>query len=311
MTFVRFAGVAMMVAMATATLPRSAHAQRRRYSSGSSRVDTTLAIAKNGTVTIGARTGDVVVTGWSRDQVHVRGGSDEGDIRIQASGSQVDVNTSRSSDDTRIEVSVPYGVKVVASSLSGDVSVRGTRGAVEIHAQSGDVHIEDVATRLAVSSLSGDITASSIAGDVAVETVSGDVNIDNLRGDVDIGTVSGEIALHGATSRTVRAKSTSGDITYDGVIDNAGRYELTSHSGDIRLKVQRDPSAQVAVSTWSGSVDSDFQMTLNPGQHGIGSSNAKGFTFSLGGGAARIIADTFSGDIDIRSSGHGATVRRE
>ena len=43
----------------------------------------------------------------------------------------------------------------------------------------------------------------------------------------------------------------------------------------------------------------EFPITLKPGEHGIGSPNAKRFTFEIGGGAARITAETFSGDITI------------
>jgi hypothetical protein len=57
-------------------------------------------------------------------------------------------------------------------------------------------------------------------------------------------------------------------------------------------------------------VNSDFPITLKPGEHGIGTSNAKHFTFAIGGGAARINAETFSGDITISSNGRGASERR-
>ena len=51
----------------------------------------------------------------------------------------------------------------------------------------------------------------------------------------------------------------------------------------------------------SGSIDSDFPITLKPGEHGIGSS--KRFTFEIGKGDARVSAESFSGDITIRSAG--------
>jgi hypothetical protein len=51
----------------------------------------------------------------------------------------------------------------------------------------------------------------------------------------------------------------------------------------------------------SGEINSDFPITLQPGQHGIGSWNAKRFTFNIGAGAARISAETFSGDVTVSS----------
>jgi DUF4097 and DUF4098 domain-containing protein YvlB len=286
--------------------------RRYRSSDDASRIDTTFAFDKNGSITVNASNGDIVITGWSRDQVHVHAVSDDDNLRLTGSSSRVtlDEGGGRRGSDTRFEVSVPYGVRVLATSQSGDVSVRGTRGQVEARSQSGDIHVEDVATRLDVNTLSGGLTATNVGGDAEITTVSGDVKLSDVHGNVDVGTVSGEVELRGVTAKLVRAKTTSGDVTYDGIIDPAGRYEFVAHSGDIRLHVQRDASAQLTVSTWSGSIDSDFPITLKPGEHGIGKTTSKRFTFEIGAGAGRITAESFSGDITISSNGRGATERR-
>ncbi|MEO8715964.1 MAG: DUF4097 family beta strand repeat-containing protein [Acetobacteraceae bacterium] len=299
-----------------------ARQQARQRSGGNAaaalnRVDSTFAFDKSGSIAVTARSGDIVITGWNRDQVRLRatGDSDDadstGDIRLDASSSRLTVeSTGRRGGDTRFELSVPYGVRVVATSRSGDVSVRGTRGQVEIHSQNGDVDVDDVATRLDVRTFSGDLTATNIMGDVEISTLNGGVRITDLRGNVDVGTISGDIELRGVQSKLVRAHTTSGDVTYDGVIDPAGRYELSAHSGDLRLHVPRNASAQLTVSTWNGGIDSEFPITLTPGEHGIGLTTSKRLTFQIGGGAARITAETFSGDITISSNGRGPADRR-
>jgi DUF4097 and DUF4098 domain-containing protein YvlB len=307
--------IAAALALLAAASPRDARAQRDRTRFGPdyrSRIDTTFAFEKTGSIFLMVGSGDIAVTGWTRDQVHVHAVSDNNNIRLDPSSSRMSLEVAGGSrgSDTRFEVSVPYGVHVDVRSMSGDISVRGTRGAVEAHAQSGDIEVEDVATRLDINTLSGGIEAHNVSGDVDIGTTSGDVRIVDLRGNVDVGTVSGDIELRGVTSKIVRAKTTSGDVTFDGLIDTAGRYDLATHSGDVRLHVQRDASAQLTVATWNGGVNSEFPITLKPGQHDIGSSNAKRYTFSIGGGAARISAETFSGDITISSNGRGAAQRR-
>lgn len=307
--------IATVLALFAVVTPRAASAQRDRARFGSdyrSRIDTTFAFDKSGSINVSAGSGDIVVTGWSRDQIHVRAVSENNDIRLDASSSRMTLELASGSrgSDTRFEVSVPYGVRVLVRAMSGDISVHGTRGEIEAHTQSGDIDVEDVTNRLDVNTLSGGIEAHGVAGDVEIGTTSGDVKIVDLRGNVEIGTVSGDVELRGVTSKLVRAKSTSGDVTFDGTIDPAGRYDLATHSGDVRLDVQRDASAQLTVETWSGGVNSEFPITLKPGEHGIGSGNAKRFTFAIGGGAARISAETFSGDITISSNGHGAGGRR-
>jgi DUF4097 and DUF4098 domain-containing protein YvlB len=304
-----------LTAGALAAVPaRDAGAQRRssRSSDTPARVDTTFAFDKTGSITVNAGNGDIVVTGWSRDQVHVHVESDGDNVRFNASAGRMslDVSSTNRSGDTRFEISVPYGVRVLASTRSGDISVRGTRGQVETHSQSGDIEVDDVTSRLDVITLSGDLTASNVSGDAEVESINGDVKLSDVRGNINVNTVSGDIELRGMTTKLARAKTTSGDITFDGLIDPAGRYEMTTHSGDIGLHIPRNASAQLNISTWSGAIDSDFPLTLKPGEHGIGKTTSKAFNFELGGAAARITAETFSGDITISSNGRGASERR-
>lgn len=274
-----------------------------------SRIDTTIAFDKSGTVTVNAGSGDVIITASTANTLHVRANSDDDDIRFDATRNSVELSTARRGNDTKFEVTVPIGTRVVAKSQSGDISVRGTHGDVNVTAQSGDIIIDDVNGRLDVRSFSGSVTASNINGGVDINTQSGDLKLTDVRGDVEVANTSGDITLRGVTSKLVRAKTTSGDVIYDGVIDGSGRYEFTSHSGDVRLHVPRDASAQLTVSTWSGEIESDFPITLKPGDHAIGSSTSKQFTFAIGGGSARISAETFSGDVTVSSNGRGASTR--
>ena len=310
MTFstTRFAALAIVVTLSAA---HAAGAQRRnRFASDDrSRIDTTFTFDKSGTVTVSATNGDVVVTGIAGNQIHVRASSEGDNLRLDASPNRVMLEATRlhSNGDSHLELSVPYGTRVIARTQSGDIGVRGTRGEVEVHAQSGDISVDDVANRLDINTLSGDITVRNVVGDAVVATTSGSVKLSEIRGNADVGTVSGDIELRGVTAKTVRAKTTSGDVTFDGLIDPTGRYELVAHSGDVNLHIPRDASAQLTVSTWNGGIDSQFPITLRPGEHGIGSSNSKKFTFEIGGGAARITAETFSGDVTISSNGRGAS----
>jgi DUF4097 and DUF4098 domain-containing protein YvlB len=303
----RFATAGLLVAV-TAHAAAAQRGQSRRGSRDArAEIDTTFAFDKNGTVTVNVPNGDVVVAGTTANQIRIRAKSENNDLRVDVSGSRVMIQTSN--HEGGAELSVPQGVRVIVQSRSGDVTIRGTHGEVEVHATSGDINVDDVVGRLDVGNLSGDITVSNVAGDGDVSTTGGDVKLSNVRGNLGIGTVSGEIELRGITAKNVRARTTSGDVTYDGLIDPAGRYEFATHSGDVRLHIQRDASAQLTVSTWNGSIDSDFPITLRPGEHDFGSQSSKRFIFEIGGGAARLTAETFSGDIAISSNGRGATGR--
>jgi DUF4097 and DUF4098 domain-containing protein YvlB len=303
------AAVILLAIGVLAARPGHAGAQRRtRPGDERGRIDTTFAFEKNGSVTLSATNGDIIVTGGSDAKIHVRATSDNGNLSLDASPSRVTLQSR--GGDSRFEVTVPFGVQIIARSQSGDITIRDTRGAVEAHATAGDLQIEGVDGRLDVNTLSGALTARDVTGDADIVTTSGDVKVFNLTGSADIGTVSGDVELRGVTGKTVRAKTTSGDVRFDGLIDAAGRYEFGTHSGDVELHVQRDASAQLTVSTWSGGITSDFPITLRPGDHAIGTAVGKRYTFEIGGGGGRITAETFSGDITLAANGHGATAPR-
>jgi DUF4097 and DUF4098 domain-containing protein YvlB len=285
-----------------------AKAQRHRDYDRDARstIDTSFTFDRRGVVSLTLGSGDIVVTAWDRDQIHVHATAESGGVRLDATSSRVSVELSNrygGGGDSRFEVTVPIGVRIIARAQSGDIAISGTGADVDARSQSGDIKVEDVANRLDIGTLSGDIEARAVRGDAQIKSVSGDIRITDFKGDFEGETVSGSIELQNAVGRYIRSHTTSGDLTYEGSIDPSGRYELSAHSGDIRLAIPSNSSAQLSVSTWSGTLDSDFPITLRPGEHGIGSGQAKRFTFDVGGGAARIDVETFSGDITISSKG--------
>lgn len=293
--------------LAAATAP--AFAQDRRDDGRlfdrrrSDTIDTTVTIATGGVVALSARRGDIVVTTGSGNTVHVRAATERGRLRFDASANRVSLDASDAADDRRIEVTVPAGVRVTAQTFNGDVSIRGTGGDVSAHTQTGDVTVENASGHVDLNTLSGDITASRLQGTVSANSVSGDVSLTGVTGNVSVASVSGDLTLRSVTSQLVSAQTTSGDVAFDGGINPAGRYEFTTHSGDVSLDIPAGASAQLTVSTWNGSIDSDFPITLQPGEHDVGVATSKRFTFTIGGGEARITAESFGGDIVIHRRG--------
>lgn len=279
-------------------------ARKRQERETASALDTTVTFDARGTVNVSCPGGDVVVTGTDRNQIVVKARTERGPIRFVSSGANatLEPGSSRSCSDARFELSVPSGVRLVAGTWSGSLNVRGVRD-VEAHTQSGNIDVRDADERLDVETLSGDVTVRGVRGGANIHSLSGDVTLDGARGDVEVETVSGDIDLRDVVSKDVRTHSTSGDLEYAGTIVSAGRYEFATHSGEIRLALPPDVGAQLSLSTFSGEIDSAFPITLTPGTHGIGVSQAKKLNFSLGQGSARIMAETFSGDVTLTATG--------
>jgi DUF4097 and DUF4098 domain-containing protein YvlB len=267
-----------------------------------SSVDTVVPLSRNGAVDIRLHSGEIIVTGWARNEVKVRGTSERGQLRFEASPSHVEIGarTVRGRlGETRVEVSVPEGTRLTVSGNSADVSVRGVKGEVGVATTSGDVVIDNASSRVDFESMSGDVQISRVQGDLRGEAMSGEIAVTDVAGDVEIETVSGDLTLHNVRSKYVRAESVSGSVEFDGRTEAGGRYDFASHSGDVRLLLPSALGAMISVETFSGTIDSDFPITLQPGQR-----HGKQFEFQVGNGGARIDATSFSGGIYIqRGSG--------
>jgi DUF4097 and DUF4098 domain-containing protein YvlB len=297
-----------LVAAGTAiAVPARAQDDRddRSEARATSKLDTTVTISKDGTVDLQLVSGEIIVNAGSGNQVRIHAWSERGVLEFSASPSRVslDVHSQRGRmGDTRYEVTVPVGVRLELKSVSGDITTHGVAGELEAGAVSGDIDVSDATGRVELQSVSGDVKADRVSGEVRVDAVSGDVTISNVTGTLEVETVSGEMSIETAKLSSLRSETVSGELTYDGSLDPAGRYEFHSQSGDIRLRIPASAGGSVRVETFSGSVDSDFPMTMQPGEHGMGE-HPKRLEFTFGKGGARITAETFSGDINIEKTG--------
>ncbi len=277
---------------------------------GPTRLDTTVSFTRGGAVDLSLVSGPVTVTAWDRAEVRVRGRSDRLPFRFERSdgpnGGSVRVYTvrgrNRSSGDQQLDVVVPVGTRVIANSVSGDVRVRGVHGELDAETVSGDVDVQDATRRVSVTSVSGSVHGQSLDGEVRARSVSGDVRIANVRGEADVGSVSGNVEVRAGQLGRLRAQTTSGDIAYDGTFARDGRYDLGTQSGEVRLVLPPDAGAALSLQTFSGSIDTSIPLTMQPSARGGDGSplrSARRMEFTIGGGGARITAQSFSGTIVI------------
>ncbi|MGQ0647027.1 MAG: DUF4097 family beta strand repeat-containing protein [Gemmatimonadaceae bacterium] len=279
----------------------------RELQSQAMRIDTTFAFSATGIVDLSSMAGDIVVTGWDRREAQVKASTTRGSLEYEFSSSRLTIeqrtergNSWRSSrsSEMRYEISVPRGARLMLRSSSGDVTVRGTGGEVEATSQSGDITIEDVSERVEVGTISGDVMLRNVKGNVEANSVSGSVDASEIEGDIHLSSTSGDLTVSNARGRSVELSTSSGEVSYGGAVDPNGRYEFHSHSGTIDLAIPASANARFSVETFSGEIDSDFPITLQPGDRVSG--RPRRFEFTIGSGGPRIIAESFSGNVEIR-----------
>lgn len=291
----------LLLALLGGALPVAASAQDR--------VDTTVAIGRDGRVELGIVAGSIRVRASDRRDVRVIATIDRGRFEFSASGSRVSLRTRSTSNrqgNASVELQVPQGTRVTAASVSGDITIHGTAAEVNATTVSGDITITDARDRIDAESVSGDIRLESVQGRIDVESVSGDVVVERVDGDVDAETVSGDVRVARSRLRSLRVESVSGTLSYQGNVDSNGSYRLNTHSGGITLTLPPNASARLELETFSGRISSDFAVTLQPGRD---VSRGRKMEFTIGDGGARITAGAFSGSISIRRG--SATSDRE
>lgn len=162
-------------------------------------------------------------------------------------------------------VAVPAGASVAIRSISGEVVVSSVRGEVRAETVSGDVSIDGSPNLAMAKTISGDVTARDSGGPttVVLGTVSGSVIASGLKARaLEAGSVSGDVRLSGMQIERVEARSVSGSIEFDGPLVKAGRYEFTSHSGNVRIVISGNTGFELEADTFSGSVRSDVPLTV-------------------------------------------------
>lgn len=263
------------------------------------RIDTSFTFEKNGAVDLGLVSGDIIVTGWNKPEVKILATIETGYFEFSPSPSRVRISArSRRGrmGDQRIEISVPIGTEVKASTVSGNVAVRGTAGRVQASSVSGDLDVRDAVDEIEIHTTSGDLRAEKLRGRIRANTTSGDLVLDDVNGDLRFHTVSGTLRARGALTG-LEFESVSGDLEFRGDIKNEGTYTAHTHSGDIRLTLPANLAANLDVGTFSGDLRTEFPLTLQPGESA--SRRGRQMQTTINGGGARITLSTFSGDITI------------
>jgi DUF4097 and DUF4098 domain-containing protein YvlB len=323
MRFRFLALVLLSASLASAHTAAERHASpryqgRNRGSEQTDRVSRKIKLSPNGSVSVSNVSGDIIVTGASGNEVSIeavkrahRGQLGDVNVDINEAPNRVDVQTNyvgRNSDvSVDYTISVPSSASIYLHSVSGDVKVTGVQGLVRIEAVSGTITASGTPRLDRAKSVSGDVTLTDAGGegDIQIGSISGTVHVKGLKSvGVEVSSVSGDVTVTNAACERFDAKSVSGTLEYDGTVSRNGRYNLNSHSGDVRLILANPSGFELDASTFSGSIHPDIPVTIGGAnrssddrRHGMRGQHVQG---TFGDGSAVITIRTFSGDITIQ-----------
>ncbi len=295
-------------ALSAASVPvRPARAQSR---------DTTVRLSTAAVVDVTVRTGRLVVRGVDGSNGTVRTTSTDYQLRSagvalvvaprdgdRRDGERRDTNR----DDRRsreVELELPRGVRLVISTLSADVEVYDITGNVEVRSTSGSLQFSGLGGRLIAETISGDVQTSGNTSLARITTVSGDMRVREARGEVELHTTSGDASVSGERITRFSAESMSGDVQFDGLFDSGARVQVSTHSGEVTVRVPDGVRGQLGLSTVTGELTAAGPLTLMPGEAGNSRRGRNGRRFEFGPGAGgsgvaglQMDITTFSGDV--------------
>ena len=286
--------------------------RERHVLPGRTRIDTTVAMDARGLVELSLNGGDVIVRAWDRAEVRVSAQVESGRIAFDAGSMRVRVGDAHHSDgDARFEVTMPRTARVEVSGTNAEVSVDGVRGGVTVDNANGDVRLADVGGIVRAELMTGELHVERGEGDFRLEMASGDMTLVDVGGRIEAEGISGNIIVRNARARELRLETTSGNVTYEGTVQAEGRYELSTHSGDVRLRLPDGVRARLEAETYSGEFTSDFPVTMQPGAPK--GTRQRRYELLVGdGGGPLIRAESFSGDIHLaRATGRADSTRND
>ena len=304
-----------------AAAQRRARADARRGPEQTETFSRTVRIGRNGTFDLSNVSGDIVVTGGGGEEVRIdatkRVRGNEADAKALLQAIQIQVSERGGLVEVRTElprrrnwaggvdftIALPTTANVTVRTVSGDVRVSSVRGELRAETVSGDIVASQLGRVRTLKAVSGDIQVTDAeGGELTAGTVSGDVIARGLRvKTIDLESVSGDVRFTDVESERVNLRTINGDIEYSGPLARSGRYELHSHSGDIRLTAAGNTGFDIDANTFSGDITSDFQVRGSP--QVPNTDDRRGTSRSLrgavGDASAILTLRSFNGDITI------------
>ncbi|HET6291388.1 MAG TPA: DUF4097 family beta strand repeat-containing protein [Amycolatopsis sp.] len=156
-----------------------------------------------------------------------------------------------------VTVRAPAGSHLEVRAGAADVTVTGSAGRADLMTGAGKVGLERADGSAIVRTGTGDVKLGPTLSGLQLRTGSGSVEASSVSGSATVATGTGDVWL-GEVAGEVLARTGSGDLS---VADAAsGTLELTTGSGEVRVGIRGGVSAEIDLSSTTGSVSSELDV---------------------------------------------------
>lgn len=293
-------GMACRLAVTVLLLGASAAA----WATGEKTFERQVPAQPRGVVDIANVSGSIEVSGWDRPQVSVRAELDGEVERVELTSEggrttiKVVLPNHSQHAEAHLHVQIPKDSELDVSAVSADVRVSGVTGVERLSTVSGDVTAELGSADLEAKTVSGDLRLKGHgqAARLQVSSVSGDLHLEHGAGDFEGSTVSGTFTVSLDSARSIRARSTSGDLHLQAKLARGATVEATSVSGELSVRGSAEGGYAYEVSTFSGDINSCFDVQPEHTQRYGPGMRLQG---TRGEGAGHVRLKTMSGGVTL------------
>jgi hypothetical protein len=268
------------------------------------KVERRLPLGMEGALRIVNMVGSVVVHGWDKDTVLVRGTLGAGDSFFMGGGYTgakmfVESINDRDPKPTRLEIWVPARVRLWVKTATANIDVSDVSGGLDLYVVSGTIDVRGNPRELNAEAIDGDIHITGSPSWMRSKSATGAITFQGASPDAGLSTVSGPIKVDGGSGVFERTKieTVTGNISFAGRLDRSGAFDFDSHGGSIDIAIPEKTSATFSVVTIAGSITNNLsKRSPIVGRFGRGAE----LTTEEGGGGAKVSVRTFKGPVTLR-----------
>jgi hypothetical protein len=269
---------------------------------GQSKIERKIPLGMEGALRIVNMVGSVVVHGWNKDTVLVRGSLGAGDKFFAGGGYTgakmfVESENDRDPKPARLEVWVPTRVRLWIKTATANIDVNDVTGGLDLYVVSGTITVNGNPHELNAEAIDGDIHVAGSPSWLRAKTATGAITFQGGSSDVGLSTVSGPIKVDGGIFERAKLETVTGSIIFGGKLDRSGTFDFDTHSGSVDIAIPERTPVSVSVVTIAGTIVNNLsKKTPIPGRFGRGAE----LTMDLSDGGAKMSIRTFKGPVTLR-----------
>jgi DUF4097 and DUF4098 domain-containing protein YvlB len=267
-----------------------------------SKVERKIPLGMEGALRVVNMVGSVIVHGWNKDTVLVRGSLGSGDKFFAGGGYTgvkmfVESENDRDPRPAKLELWVPARVKLWIKTATANIDVNDVTGGLDLYVVSGTITVSGNPHDLNAEAIDGDVHVAGSPSWLRAKTATGAITFQGASADLGLSTVSGTIKVDGGVFERAKLETVTGNIIFGGKLDRSGAFDFDTHSGSVDIAIPEATSVGISVVTITGTITNNLsKKAAVPGRFGRGAE----LTMDLSGGGAKVSVRTFKGPVTLR-----------